>query len=931
MPARAPARKPQFTNTNSNGTTYYVTPGDFAIIYDATSVYTGGNKGGGSVTTHGVSKANSVAIIGQSRVALTDISEFAANTGIGSSYTLNTIIPGTGVDPGVVCTFANANTCSTGGDQGEQTLDVDRVVGNAPAVTADLVVSSAASGGIQTAAQWNVSNQVDPVMTISYGGCEAQTGGQTAVNTWNTIYMTAAAEGISTFVSSGDSAANGCAPAFTSTTTTRTASINFLCASSYVTCVGGTEFIDPSPSTYWNATNSTGMRICESPTSQKAHGTSLQVAIRAHSAQAAPEAAPAWRSTNLAGRRAPECRPMAIATRPMWPTRLPVTIPTMLAWITRSANIPQGITSADNCTAAGGGYFFGFSGTSAAAPSMAGVTALLNSKLGAAQGNLNPLLYTLAATPSNNVFHDITVTSSGVTGCVITVPSMCNNSTPGASANSTTATGGLQGYLVTAGYDEVTGLGSIDVANFLAAATPTTISTTLAVTATTSPISAGQSDTFTATLTRSSTTPGAATGTVQFYNNGGSPRFGSAVTISNNVAVSAAQTFPSTGTYAITAVYSGDSNYTTSASPAVSLVVNAAPSFSVTPATTAYSLISGVTTGNTDLITFASVNSFVGGGHDLHRHQHQRNCGGHLRHGARFGPADLRRHRYQHADHHHHSRNLRRPQCHRDGHQRHDGRQLLRHHCQSDGVLVHDGGRAACYQHHIRCDHRQYQRDHSHLGQRLCGNSHSDLHRHQDQRNCCRLLRCLTGLGYAHRQRPGITGTTTVTLTSTAGTAGVLSLAVSGSGAPTGGTIAATASIPTPITATLVTPSFTMSAPATISLAANATTGNTVSVTLTSVNGFVGTVTVGCVSTLTTLTNCSGGSAVLASGGTATATVTVSPVLHNSGSASLTVSGTGTSAGLTTAYTATPVTVTANITTVASTTTVVAAPTTVAW
>ena len=85
----------------------------------------------------------------------------------------------------------------------------------------------------------------------------------------------------------------------------------------------------------------------------------------------------------------------------------------------------------------GGLYVVG--GTSAAAPSFAGVMALVVQNAAVRQGSANPVMYSLAGKQRAGgaaVFHDIT---SG------------SNSVPGQA-----------GFNATAGYDEATGLGSID-------------------------------------------------------------------------------------------------------------------------------------------------------------------------------------------------------------------------------------------------------------------------------------------------------------------------------------------------------------------------------------------------------------------------------------------------------------------------------------
>jgi hypothetical protein len=198
-------------------------------------------------------------------------------------------------------------------------------------------------------------------------------------------------------------------------------------------------------------------------------------------------------------------------------------------------------------------YFEYFFGTSAAAPDMAGIAALLNSKYQAPQGELNQRLYYLAASPALKVFNDVTVATSGVSGCVVTTPSMCNNSTPSPSG----LTGGLSGYLVSPGFDEVTGLGSINVDNMLTnwyAGFPAT--TTLLVSSL-NPAYLGQSVTFTATVTTAGANP--PTGKVTFSD---PYPFGSAnLSTVNGVQVATLTTSALyLGPNYITAYYSGDAH-----------------------------------------------------------------------------------------------------------------------------------------------------------------------------------------------------------------------------------------------------------------------------------------------------------------------------------------------------------------------------------
>ena len=92
-------------------------------------------------------------------------------------------------------------------------------------------------------------------------------------------------------------------------------------------------------------------------------------------------------------------------------------------------------------------------GTSVSTPSFAAVVVLLNQKMNSRQGNVNPALYQLYSV-APDAFHDITEGGNEVP-CV-----------PG-SANCTSS--GFLGYTATPGYDQTTGLGTIDVFKLLTA------------------------------------------------------------------------------------------------------------------------------------------------------------------------------------------------------------------------------------------------------------------------------------------------------------------------------------------------------------------------------------------------------------------------------------------------------------------------------
>jgi len=445
---------PQLNGANG---THFIAPADFNTIYDVPS----------SVTGAGIT----IGIVSWSRTDAADFDNFKSKTG--ASFTDPTeVIPTAygGIDPGPAYTAPPAAGVSITG-QSEATLDVIRAGSVAPAATLLLVVSSqsGANDGIGADAQYLVNTTPVPaqVMTISFGACESSAGSG-GVAFWDSLFQTAAAEGISVFVSSGDAGASGCDTAFSVPPASPMAdSPNYICSSSYATCAGGTEFADTaSPSTYWSSTNSAGYLSALGYIPEGAWNESTTTSVAATGGGvSAVIATPTWQTgTGVPSARSGRYTPD----------------------VSFSASGHDGYCACmaaanGSCVTSGGSFsFIAFSGTSAAAPGMAGVAALLDQQLGGSQGNLNLQLYSIAASVPS-AFHDATVASSGVSGCSVNTASMCNNSIADAAGTAAQA-----GFLLGTGYDEATGLGSLDVATFInnyAAAAPLPTATTGAASA----------------------------------------------------------------------------------------------------------------------------------------------------------------------------------------------------------------------------------------------------------------------------------------------------------------------------------------------------------------------------------------------------------------------------------------------------------------
>ncbi|HEV3277149.1 MAG TPA: protease pro-enzyme activation domain-containing protein [Terriglobia bacterium] len=251
MPKPMTTRRAQYTFTSGSNTYYALVPGDFQTIYNVSPVYTAGYYGQGQT----------VVVVEDSDSYSNDWATYQSKFGL-TTYggTLSTVHPNSAGN----CTDPGAN-----GDDIEADLDVEMVTAIAPGATAEL--ASCADTGTTFGGLLAIQNLISAgsppaVLSMSYGVCEVLNGA-TSNAAFNSAFQSAAAAGVSVFVSAGDDGASGCAVDFTNGGSYAYPGIGVTGwgESVYNVSVGGTDFEDlynsleggAPQSTYWNSTNGT--------------------------------------------------------------------------------------------------------------------------------------------------------------------------------------------------------------------------------------------------------------------------------------------------------------------------------------------------------------------------------------------------------------------------------------------------------------------------------------------------------------------------------------------------------------------------------------------------------------------------------------------------------------------------------------------------
>lgn len=436
------AASPEFTSGQSGG--HFLTPKDVATIYDIGPAYNSGYNGSGET----------IAVVGQSAVATSDITSFQSAAGLTVKSPTITLVPNSGT------------SAVSQGNEAESDLDLEYAGAVAPGAAINFVyVGNNSNDSVFDALQYVVDNRSASIINISYGACETEISSSDFFALENVMEQ-AASQGQSVIAAAGDTGSTACyGNKGASLAQQEVLSVNYPASSDYVTALGGTEFpsadVAPSNTTYWQSASGSdliGSALSYIP-EQVWNDDSATVAAQ-YGAQYALSAGgggvsilaqrPAWQTgvTGIASGSFRLVPDISLDSSAQNAGYLYCTSDTSAWSAGQKASCNSGFrdSSSQDLTVAGG--------TSFAAPIFSAMLAMIAQKANASQGVASAQLYRLAAngTTYASAFHDIT---KGTNACTAGL-SYCSSA-------------GAASYAAATGYDEASGLGSVDFNNLLSA------------------------------------------------------------------------------------------------------------------------------------------------------------------------------------------------------------------------------------------------------------------------------------------------------------------------------------------------------------------------------------------------------------------------------------------------------------------------------
>ena len=379
--------------TGPSSTGKILVPDDLAVIYDLKRLYDARIDGTGQ----------SIAVLGQTAIHTSDIDSFRARFNLPAN-TPQVILYGP--DPGV-----------RSADLPEAAIDLEW----SGAVARNASIVYVYSNDVITSAEYAIDQNIAPVMSLSYGGCEAYNS-----NVLQALAQQANAQGITWLAASGDQGAVTCDRDDATPQATLGPTVSSPASIPEVTAVGGTEFTDTG-SNYWAAKNDANGASALTYVPEKAWNdfspTGSMVAFGTGGGASVLFPKPAWQ------------------TGPGVPNDNARDLPDIS--LASSGTVPYAANVSGNQGLYGG--------TSLATPALAGLVALVNQHAGGNRlGNINPALYRLAQA-TTDVFHDISTGNN---------KAACQQGSPG-------CVNGLVGWNAGTGFDMTTGLGSVDGYNLV--------------------------------------------------------------------------------------------------------------------------------------------------------------------------------------------------------------------------------------------------------------------------------------------------------------------------------------------------------------------------------------------------------------------------------------------------------------------------------